>query len=98
MEETITKPKNEEETKLENPGMFNVFLLNDNYSTFDFVMKILTTVFGKTREDAEKITIEIHISGEGLVGTYVQDIALTKIYTVTKMAEAESYPLKAVIK
>jgi ATP-dependent Clp protease adaptor protein ClpS len=75
-----------------------VYILNDNYSTFDFVVKVLTKVFRKTHMEAEKITMEVHNCGEGFVGMYTQDIALTKVNQVEVMATKEQYPLRAVIK
>ena len=84
-----------EKMDLEEPKMSKVYLLNDNYSTFDFVVFILTKVFNKSRENAVELTLLIHNEGKALVGEYTRDIALTKQFYVSNMAKAEGFPLKA---
>lgn len=89
--------KKEEKIELKEPEMSKVYILNDDYSTFEFVTRVLTNVFGKATEEAKQITVEVHKDGKGLVGIYSQDIALTKISQVSKMARSENCPLKAII-
>jgi ATP-dependent Clp protease adaptor protein ClpS len=77
--------------------MRKVYILNDNYSTYDFVVKVLTKIFRKTNQEAAQITNDVHNKGRGFAGIYTQDIALTKVNQVDAMARKDQYPLKAVI-
>lgn len=83
--------------KLQEPPKYAVILLNDNYSTFDFVVKVLVTVFRKSVADAIRITNDVHHRGKGACGLYPREIAETKIMQVEAMSEAEGYPLKCVM-
>lgn len=86
----------EEKTKekVKEPGMFSVILHNDNYTTFEYVIFILRSVFNKNQIDAEKITNDIHTKDKGIVGIYPLDIAKTKVEQVNKLAERDKFPLK----
>ncbi|MCC5927205.1 MAG: ATP-dependent Clp protease adaptor ClpS [Bacteroidetes bacterium] len=83
--------------KLQEPPKYAVILLNDNYSTFDFVVKVLMVVFKKSITDAIKITNDVHHKGRGACGYYSREIAETKIAQVEAMSEAEGYPLKCIM-
>ena len=82
---------------LQEPGMYNVLLLNDNYTTMDFVVAVLMQIFGKTSEQAMDIMLSVHEHGKGIAGTYVQDIAETKSNMVHKAAKEYGFPLKTKI-
>jgi len=86
----------EDEIELEEPKKYKVLLLNDDFSTMDFVIEILTKVFRKSLEDAEKIMLNIHNSGKSICGLYTKEIALTKVSTVKQMARKANFPLKAI--
>jgi ATP-dependent Clp protease adaptor protein ClpS len=86
----------EDEIELEEPKKYNVLLLNDDYSTMDFVIDILTKVFRKSLDEAETIMLNVHNKGRGLCGTYTKEIAFTKVAQVKSMAREAKFPLKAI--
>ena len=90
-----TDLENEIELDLLIPKEYHVFLLNDDYTSMDFVIDILITVFHKKYNEAEQITVAIHEKGKGLCGTFSYEIAETKIMQVSKLAREKSFPLKA---
>lgn len=84
-------------TKHDEPTLYKVLLLNDDYSTMDFVIHVLEEVFQKSPAEAYRIMMQVHLQGSGVAGFYPWDIAETKVDTVTAMAKAASFPLRAVI-
>ena len=76
------------------PVMWNVVMINDEYTTFEFVLECLRIVFGKGEEQAFIITKAIHEQGKGIVGTYTKDIAVTKQIQAMEMAQREEHPLQ----
>ena len=84
-----------EETALRYPKKYKVFLLNDDYTSMDFVVDILITIFHKSYEQAELIMLDIHKKDRGLCGVYTHEIAETKVNQVIKRAKASGFPLKA---
>ncbi len=76
------------------PPMYKVFLLNDDYTTMDFVVEVLMFVFQKTLEEATQIMLNIHKRGMGLCGIYSFEIAETKVDTVHTFARERDFPLK----
>ena len=85
----------EEVTKIKFPKKYKVFILNDNYTSMDFVVEILTDVFLKTTQEAENIMLEVHKKERGLCGVYTHEIAETKVAQVLKKAQSNGFPLKA---
>lgn len=75
------------------PRRYKVIILNDDFTTFEFVIMIMTTVFLKTLQQAEEIAETTHIHQKATVGTYSYDIARSKVAKATAMARAENYPL-----
>jgi len=94
-------PKFQEELdlalELEEPQMFKVILHNDDYTSMDFVVEILTSVFHKSRTDAEKIMFQIHEFGKSVCGVYSFEIAQTKSRQVKQRAKQNEFPLLATI-
>ncbi|MDX3960041.1 ATP-dependent Clp protease adaptor ClpS [Aliarcobacter skirrowii] len=86
-----------EDLEVEEPKKYNVFLLNDDYSTMDFVIDVLVKVFRKTNSEAETIMLNIHNNGKGLCGIYSFEIATTKVAQVKTMSREKGFPLKAVM-
>lgn len=87
----------EDELELEEPKKYKVFLLNDDYSTMDFVIDILLKIFRKSLEEAEKIMLNIHNNGKEVCGIYTYEIAATKVAQVKSLAREKGFPLKAVM-
>lgn len=83
-------------TRYKMPHMYKVIMLNDDYTTMDFVVNILETVFNKTPKDAETIMMKVHNEGKAIVGIYTYDIAKTKINYTTLKAQNEGFPLRLV--
>ncbi len=86
-----------EEQKIKEPDMYRVVLLNDDYTTMDFVVYVIQKVFRKPAAEATKIMMDVHKKGRGVVGTYPLDIARTKAGQVKKLARDSEYPLECVV-
>ena len=84
--------KERQETK--EPSLYRVVLLNDDYTTMEFVIHVLETVFHKSPVEATQIMLSIHKKGAGLCGVYTREIAETKVVAVHDMAVANKFPLK----
>jgi ATP-dependent Clp protease adaptor protein ClpS len=83
--------------KLKEPEDYRVILLNDNYTTMDFVVDVLMTIFHKGEEDATRIMLDVHQKGKGTVGVYPWDIATTRAQQVHNLARQYEFPLKCVV-
>ncbi len=90
-----TIEKNESKTKENTPPMYKVILHNDNYTTMEFVVEVLMTVFGKSLEKATQIMLNVHNKGKGICGIYPRQIAETKVETVHNLASSKGFPLKS---
>ena len=80
--------------ELQEPSKYKVLLLNDDYTTMDFVVMVLMVVFRKSLEESQKIMFNIHKNGKGLCGIYAFEVAETKAAQVAAMAEQHKFPLK----
>ena len=87
----------QEKSDVDEPPMYRVYLLNDDYTTMDFVVFVLMHIFNKKYEEAETIMLNVHRKGKGLCGTYTFEIAETKVNGVTSLARENGYPLKCII-
>jgi len=86
----------ENDLELEEPKKYKVLLLNDDFSTMEFVIEILTKVFRKSLEESETIMLDVHNNGKAICGIYTKEIALTKVAQVKTMARKAKFPLKAI--
>lgn len=84
--------KERQETKP--PPLFKVFLLNDDYTTMEFVINILENVFRKSSVEAAQIMLHVHKNGKGMAGIYTRGIAETKVAKVHELARLDEFPLK----
>ena len=86
---TKTRPKTKR------PSLYKVLLLNDDYTTMDFVVEILRSVFNKSTEEAMRIMLNVHHAGAGLCGVFSFEVAETKVDTVHALAREHGFPLKS---
>jgi len=84
----------ESEKKLKPPPMYKVLLHNDDYTTMEFVIEILQTVFHRAHTEAVQIMLHVHRTGLGVAGVYTYEVAETKIAVVEGMARRREFPLK----
>jgi ATP-dependent Clp protease adaptor protein ClpS len=82
--------------KRQEPVQYKVVLLNDDYTSMEFVIHILEGVFQKSPAEAYRIMMHVHVNGRGIAGVYSWDIAETKVDLVISMAREAGFPLKAV--
>ena len=80
--------------KIERPRRYKVILLNDDYTTMEFVVEILQGIFRRTPEEAMAIMLNVHKNGMGVAGVYIKSIAETKVKQVHKLARSMEYPLR----
>ena len=83
-----------ERTKVEPPPLYKVVLLNDDYTPMDFVVVVLQTVFGMSREKATQVMLQVHREVMGVCGTYTREVAATKVDQVINLARKHQHPLQ----
>ena len=84
--------------KTKKPNLFQVLLLNDDYTTMEFVVEVIKLFFGKSYEAANALMLKIHIEGEAVCGVYSHDIAQTKVSQVIDFSRKNDQPLMCVIR
>ena len=84
----------EEETreKIDKPRMYKVLLHNDNYTTMEFVVLVLMSVFLKPESEAVQVMLDVHRKGVGIAGVYQREIAETKVERAMQMARQAQFP------
>ena len=82
------------EDTVHEPPKYRVLMHNDNYTTMDFVVQVLESVFSKPRTEAFQIMLNIHRQGIGMCGIFTAELAETKIATVHRLARQSGFPLK----
>lgn len=86
--------KERSRTGFDEPKHYNVIIFNDDFTTMDFVIEVLTKIFGKSFEDAKALMLAVHTEGKAVAGTYSYDIAISKASLATKLARDNDFPLK----
>lgn len=81
-------------TDLREPRRYKVIIHNDDFTTMDFVVMVLMTVFHKSQAEAEQLMLQVHHSNQAVVGIYSYDVAQSKIQRATMMAREEGFPLR----
>lgn len=81
--------------RLQPPHMYQVVMLNDDFTPMEFVIVVLQEFFGKDRETATQIMLKIHLDGRGICGVYSRDVAATKVEQVLQAAQKAGHPLQA---
>ncbi|PHS71675.1 MAG: ATP-dependent Clp protease adapter ClpS [Cycloclasticus sp.] len=84
----------EAKPKLQKPPMYKVLLLNDDFTPMDFVVSILQSIFYKEKEEAVRITMNVHTAGIGVCGVYTKEVAETKVQQVITYAQEHQHPLQ----
>lgn len=92
---TKERYRTENGQELREPPMYKVYLHNDDYTTMDFVVDILKSVFHKTTEEAIQVMLSVHREGTGLCGLYTHEIAETKVDMVHQLARENEFPLRS---
>jgi ATP-dependent Clp protease adaptor protein ClpS len=82
--------------KKQDPLQYKVVLLNDDYTTMEFVVQVLESVFQKSPAEAYRVMMAVHLQGKGVAGIYPWEVAETKVSVVTTMAREAGFPLRAV--
>jgi ATP-dependent Clp protease adaptor protein ClpS len=83
-----------EKTRVKPPPLFKVILLNDDYTPMDFVVVVLQTVFGMSREKATLVMLQVHREGMGVCGTFTREVAAAKVDQVIEIARKHQHPLQ----
>jgi ATP-dependent Clp protease adaptor protein ClpS len=83
-------------TKLKVPSLYKVVLLNDDFTPMEFVIRVLTDIFGKSAAEAFELTQAVHNQGRGVAGTYTKEVAEQKVYETNTAARQYKHPLKTI--
>ena len=83
-----------DEVKAKRPSMWNIVFYNDDYTSMEFVIFVLTRVFHRSTEDALALTFAVHTEGKGIAGSYTFEVAEQKQCEVLLMAKIEEHPLR----
>jgi ATP-dependent Clp protease adaptor protein ClpS len=96
MTDTEHSVKERVKTQKKDPVLYRVVLLNDDYTTMEFVVAVLESVFQKSPAEAYQIMMQVHTNGRGVAGVYPWEVAETKADAVITAAREAGYPLKAI--
>lgn len=86
-----------QEQAVKPPPMYQVLLLNDDYTPMEFVVSVLQKFFGMGREKATQVMLKVHREGRGVCGVYPRDVAATKVEQVVDFARQHQHPLQCVM-
>jgi len=86
-----------EDVQVKKPRMYKVILHNDHYTTMDFVVEVLVTIFHKNNMEATELMLQVHRNGFGICGVYTYDTAQTKAGQVHTLARQREFPLKCTV-
>ena len=99
MPRTLIKlKKNKTQAKIKKPNFYEVILLNDDFTTMEFVVRVLQLFFNMTKVTANKIMLKIHNESRAVCGVYPYEVAETKVMEVTNFAKQHQFPLKCIMK
>jgi ATP-dependent Clp protease adaptor protein ClpS len=89
---TITEVKPDK--KLKRPRLYAVLLHNDDYTTREFVVQVLHSVFHRSEQDAIRIMLHVHHNGVGVAGVFTREVAETKMQRTERLARQQEFPLR----
>jgi ATP-dependent Clp protease adaptor protein ClpS len=92
-----TDVKERPRSKTQQPELYNVVLLNDDYTPMQFVVDVLEQLFQRSPAEAYRIMMQVHMNGRGLAGVYPWDVAETKVEALLSLAREAGHPLQATI-
>lgn len=95
--ETNIATKQKDKVKIKKPKQYKVIMYNDDFTTMEFVINVLVSVFNKNLMEAEKIMLDVHKKGKGVAGIYSYDIAITKVSKAMSMAKESEFPFKLTV-
>lgn len=84
-------------SRVKEPGKYNVVFHNDDFTPMDFVTLILKHIFFKSDIEAETLMLKVHNEGKAIVGTYTYDIAMTKATDATNISRKNGFPLRITV-
>lgn len=90
---TLTRRK----TKITEPRLYKVILVNDHYTTQEFVMLVLEQVFNKNPEESKRLMLKVHNEGSALIGLYTKEVAEMKVAIVHHLSRQNEFPLKCIM-
>lgn len=96
MTQTGDALKERVEQQKQDPKLYKVLLLNDDYTTMEFVVHVLESIFQKSPAEAYQVMMHVHVQGRGIAGVYPWEVAETKAEAVISEARGAGFPLKAV--
>lgn len=83
-----------DKVEVQEPSFYKVLILNDDFTPMDFVTHVLQKFFNKSPEEAQKIMLDVHKSGQGVAGIYSFEVAETKVFLTNNLSKQNKYPLK----
>lgn len=84
----------ETKNRVKRPPLYRVLLLNDDYTTMEFVIEVLVTIFRHSEEKAAQIMLHVHQRGSGICGVYTREVAESKVEQVMQLAQQNQHPLQ----
>ena len=94
MAKELSNIRERQRTSLREPRRYKVTIYNDDFTTMEFVVRVLVQVFFKSETEAEQLMLHVHRSDKAVVGIYTYDIAVSKVQKATAMAREEGFPLR----
>ena len=94
MPKELSSIRERQSVGLREPPRYQVIIYNDDFTTMEFVVMILKTIFLKSAEEAESLMMQVHRSEKAIVGSYSYDIAVSRVKKATRLARQEGFPLR----
>ena len=94
---TKSSVKERTDIRVKEPKQYNVIMINDDFTTMEFVVAVLVDIFRKDEVTAQAIMMKVHKSGQAVVGKYPYDIAATRVKTALDRAKLEGFPFRMII-